>query len=305
MTSSTPEGAASETSGVASSNGSFSRALDTVSDGMKSMRLSESVHQNVFTKNSIETETVQQEVPIERNTVSPIVNISPVPGAAELENGGALNRSENSSNLQSESPLPLQEIASLVEKKDISGAMGVSLNSNNNSVENILTPPSSSESNSVFSPHTPSSFPSHLGGGSSPLEPEGSSTHHLIQSPLNPKMVHIDSSSSLASSGPFSPHTPQGSPPVRSTPVHFVVGSTASGGITCGEGGSGGVDINMVKGGLNFASLELKSTVPVIIPWAASPDKFIVSAPVMSVNLVPLLHVYPCIQLCLLMYMYM
>ena len=103
MTSSTPEGAASETSGVASSNGSFSRALDTVSDGMKSMKLSESVHQNeeiVLTKNSVETETVQQEVPIECNTVSPIVNISPVPGAAELEHGGVLNRSENSSNLQ-------------------------------------------------------------------------------------------------------------------------------------------------------------------------------------------------------------
>ena len=282
VTSSTPEMAVSETNGVASNNGSFGKALDTVSDGVKSMNLSESVQHDkevAFTKNSVESKTVQeeQEVPLERNIVSPIVDISVATDASSAgECGGALNRSENSTNLHSESPLPLEETTSLVVNKDESGAMGV--NGNDNSVqllevENILTPPSSSESNSMFSPHTPSGSPSHLGGGSSPLE--GSSA----QSPLNSKVVHVDSSSSLASSGPFSPHTPLGSPSVGDTPVHFLVGSSvACGGITSANGGTGVVnDINVVKGGLNFESLELKSTVPVIISWAASPNNFIVS----------------------------
>ena len=281
VTSSTPEMVDGETNGVASDNSSFGKALDTVSDGVKSMNLSESVQHDkevVFTKNSVESEAVQQEqeVPLERNTISPIVDISVAPDASTAERGGALNRSENSTNLHSESPLPLEEITSLVVNKDENGAMGV--NGNDNSVqllevENILTPPSSSESNSMFSPHTPSGSPSHLGGGSSPLE--GSSA----QSPLNSKIVHIESSSSLASSGPFSPHTPLGSPSVGDTPVHFLVGSSAAGGgKTCGSGGTGVVnDINVVKGGLNYESLEVKSTVPVIISWAASPNNFIVS----------------------------
>ena len=269
VTSSTPETAAGETNRVASSDNSFSKALDTISDGVKSVNLSESVQQKevVFTKdtcNSVESEAMQQEqvqVHVEHSTISPIVNISS--SSSDAAEQGALNRSENSTNLQAESPLPLEEIASLVANKDEKDA--VDMNNNNNSVqllevENILTPPSSAESNSMFSPHTPSGSPSHLGGGSSPL---------------NSKMVHTDSSSSLASSGPFSPHTPQGSPSVGNTPVHFLVGSTA-GGITCSNGGTG-VDMNKVKGGLNFAALELKSTVSVIIPWAASPNKFTVS----------------------------
>ena len=270
VTSSTPEAAVGETNGVTSNNGSFGKALDTVSDGVKSMNLSESVQHDkevVFTKNSIESKAMQQEqeVPLERNVISPIVSVATDASSAS-ERGGAINRSENSTNLHSESPLPLEETISLVVNKDESGAMGV--NDNDNSVqllevENILTPPSSSESNSMFSPHTPSGSPSHLGGGSA-------------QSPLNSKVVHVDSSSSLASSGPFSPHTPLGSPSVGDAPVHFLVGSSgACGGITCANGVVN--DINVVKGGLNFESLELKSTVPVIISWAASPNNFIVS----------------------------
>ena len=278
VTSSTLENAAGETNRVASSDSSFSKALDTISDGVKSVNLSESVQQKevVFTKdNRVESEAVQQEqVHVEHSTISPIVNI--LSSSSDAAEQGALNRSENSTNLQVGSPLPLEEIASLVANKDEKDAVG--MNNNNNSVqllevENILTPPSSAESNSMFSPHTPSGSPSHLGGGSSPLE--GSSAQ-LVQSPLNSKMAHTDSSSSLASSGPFSPHTPQGSPSVGNTPVHFLIGSTA-GGITCSNGDTG-VDMNKVKGGLNFAALELKSTVPVIIPWAASPNKFTVSS---------------------------
>ena len=280
VTSSTPEMAVSETNGVASNSSSFGKALDTVSDGVKSMNLSESVQHDkevAFTKNSIESKAMQQEqeVPLEHNIISPIVSVATNASSAG-ERGGALNRSENSTNLHSESPLPLKETTSLVVNKDESGAMG--MNGNDNSVqllevENILTPPSSSESNSMFSPHTPSGSPSHLGGGSAPLE--GSSA----QSSLNSKVVYVDSSSSLASSGRFSPHTPLGSPSVGDAPVHFLVGSSgACGGITRANGGTGVVnDINVVKGGLNFESLELKSTVPVIISWAASPNNFIVS----------------------------
>ena len=269
VTSSTPEKTVGETDGIASNDSSFSKALDTISDGVQSMKLSESVHQNeevVFTKNSVESKPMQQErVHVERSVTSPIVNISSASPDA-TEQGGALNRSENSTNLQAEPPHPLEEM-SLVANKEKNGAVDV--NSNNDSVqllevENILTPPSSSESNSIFSPHTPSGSPSHLGGCSSPLD--GSS----IQSPLNSKMVHIDSSGSLVSSEPFSPHTPQGSPSVGSTPVHFLIGSATA------SNGSKGVDINIVKGGLNFATLELKSTVPVVIPLAASPNKFTV-----------------------------
>lgn len=280
VTSLTPEKAADGTNGVAPNDSSLNKALDTISDGVISMKLSESVHQSeevAFTKNSVESQAVQQEqeVPIEHTCsarISPVVNASSSSAAAAPELGGALNRSENSTNLRRESPLPLEEASSLV----VNGAVG--LDGSNNSiqlleVENILTPPSSSESNSMFSPHTPSGSPSHLGGGSSPLE--GSSTH-LNLSPLNSKMVHVDSSSSLASSGPFSPHTPQGSPSAGTALVHFLIGS-AAGGIACAGGGTA-VGIDVVKGGLNFASLELKSTVPVIIPWAASPNKFTVSA---------------------------
>lgn len=273
VTSSTPEMAVN---GVASKNGSFGKALDTVSDGVKSMNLSESVQYDkevAFTRNSVESKAMQQEqeVPLERNNIiSPIVGISAATDASSAgERGGALYRSENSTNLHSESPLPLEETTSLVVNKDESGSMG--MNGNNNSVqllevENILTPPSSSESNSMFSPHTPSGSPSHLGGGSA-------------QSPLNSNVVHVNSSSSLASSGRFSPHTPLGSPSVGDAPVHFLVGSSgACGGITHANGGTGVVnDINVVKGGLNFESLELKSTVPIIISWAASPNNFIVS----------------------------
>jgi hypothetical protein len=250
------------------------------------MNLSKSVQHDKeveFTKNSLDQSKAmqyEQEVPLERSTVSPVVNvISVAPDASAAERGDALNRNENSTNLHGESPLPLEEVASLVVKEDENGAV-VGVNGNDNSVqllevENILTPPSSSESNSMFSPHTPSGSPSHLGvgGGSTPLE--GSSAH-LVPSPLNSKIVHIDSSSSLASSGPFSPHTPVGSPSVGGAPIHFLVGSSAA-----GAGGvnvsTGVVDISVVKDRLNFESLELKSTVPVIISWAASPDNFTVS----------------------------
>lgn len=276
-TSSTPEKAAGKTDGVASNDSSFSKALDTISDGVQSMQLSESVHQNnkevIVTKNRVESKAMQQEqVEVEHSAISPIVNISSSPDTAER--GGALNRSENTTNLQAESPLPLEEASSLVVSQDNNGAVGAN---NDNSVqllevENILTPPSSPESNSIFSPHTPSGSPSHLGGGSSPLE--GSSTH-LVQPPLNSKVVHVNSSSSLASSGPFSPHTPQGSPSVGSTPIHFLVGS-ATAGAACSNGDTG-VDINMVKGGLNFVTLELKSSVPVIMSLVTSPNKFTVS----------------------------
>ena len=117
----------------------------------------------------------------------------------------------------------------------------------------LLTPPSSGDNLSGFSPHTPSGSPSHI--GSTPP-----------QSPSN--VVHSESSNSLSSAAPFSPRTPLSSPPsVGGTPVHVVLGGGAS--KVC--------DIKKIRRELNFVTLEPKSTVPVIVSWAASPSKFTVS----------------------------
>ena len=284
MTSSTPEKPAGETDEITSNDSSFSKALNTISDGVKSVKLSESVHQNeeavrVLTKNSVESEAVQ--VHVDGSAVSPIVNISSSSDDAvvDTEQGRALNGSKNSTNLQATCVSPQLEISSFIVSKEGSDVVGTNHNDDSvqllevENVHQLLTPPSSSDSLSIFSPHTPSGSPSgspsNLGGSSSPVD--GSSTHLVhVQSPSGSKMVHSDSSNSLASSGPFSPHTPQSSPAVGSSPVHFLVGSAG------GNNSGVGVDINMVKGGLNFAPLELKSTVPVIISWAASPNMFTV-----------------------------
>ena len=121
----------------------------------------------------------------------------------------------------------------------------------------LLTPPSSADALSIFSPHTPLGSPLH----------HGSSSYHSSSS----KVVHSESSTSLSSSGLFSPHTPQSqSPALSGTPVHAAAVAAA----VAAAAGSHGGDI---RGGLNFAVLELKTSVPVIVSWAASPNKFTVS----------------------------
>ena len=119
----------------------------------------------------------------------------------------------------------------------------------------LLTPPSSNDTLSVFSPHTPSGSPSHLNSLSNALSSECS------ESPL--------------SSRPLSPHTPNVQSPV---PGGAQAGYAVGGGAAAPLRG-GGDSINKVKGGLKFASLEPKSTTPavVIVSHAASPNEFTVS----------------------------
>ena len=112
-----------------------------------------------------------------------------------------------------------------------------------------FTPPSSIDNISIFSPHTPSDSPAH---SSSKLVP------------------YSESSDSFASLGVLSPRCQ--SPVMGEAPAQFLVG----GATVATSNGLSGTD--KFKYSLNFASLELKSTVPVIVSCATSPNKFTVSS---------------------------
>ena len=269
--SSTPERPSSADNGVAAGNSSFGRALDDASEGMGAIKLSSSegsFHQEEEESKEDQPSVtgVREQESVASTCPSAMVVEGVSTAAVAVEQGCASNGNAGSIG---ETVSQQQEIIAI--ETGSNGEQHVHVHVDAESKDNPeqllkvedsydnaqpLTPPSSSDNLSVFSPHTPSGSPSHL---------NGSSGHHTP-----PKMVPSESSNSLTSSGPFSPHTPQSqSPACGGTPVHFAVGS-ASG------GSSGVVDVNKVKAGLQFASLEPKSTVPVIVSCAASPNKFTV-----------------------------
>lgn len=274
--SSTPEmpTSASAVDGVSSSNNSFSRALIDLNEGVKTIRLSTSDDSfNTEREESKNTQPSIASVGIQEDRVrtSPTVlgggeypsisyEATPTTAIVAADQGCALNGNIGAVR---DVVSPQQEVISLEVGSD--GSVVVELEESEqllkveNSCEShqLLTPPSSSDNVSVFSPHTPAGSPSHL--GSSPFHSSS-------------KVVQSESSNSLSSAGQFSPHTPKSqSPACGGTPVHSVRGAANIGGAALS-------DINEVKAGLNFASLELKCTVPVIVSWAASPNKFSVSS---------------------------
>lgn len=263
--SSTPERPTSTADGVLSSNGSFSRVLNDLSEGIKVVKLSGSESSlHTEREESKDTQPLIASVGVQEDRVRPPpttvgdeehARVSY--GATAAHQGSALNGNINAIH---EVASPQQELISLdgrVVAELEEGSEHLLKVENSCESHQLLTPPSSSDNLSVFSPHTPAGSPSHL--GSSPFHSSS-------------KVVPSESSNSLSSSGQFSPHTPQSqSPACGGTPVHFVLGRANTG---------GGVlnDLNEVRAGLKFASLELKSTVPVIVSWAASPTKFNVSS---------------------------
>lgn len=281
--SSTPERQTSASDGMSSSNSSFSRALNDLSEGVRTMKLSAS-------DNSFHTE--REESKNNQPSIASVgvqedrVKTSPTALGGEecprVSYGATLTRAAEQGCALNGNVGAIRDVVSPQQE-----AISFEVGSNGRLVgeleeseqllkvedncesHQLLNPPSGSDNLSVFSPHTPAGSPSHV--GSSPFH--------------SSKVVPSESSNSLSSGGQFSPHTPQSrSPACGGTPVHSVLGAANIG---------GGVhsDINVVKAGLNFASLELKCIVPVIVSWAASPNKFNVSSQSSSHNSSYCVHV--------------